>query len=153
MTTCFFIGHRDAPLSLQESLDKVVLHLIEQCNVTSFIVGYHGNFDRMATSAVSRAKHLYPEINALRLLAFHPSEQSIQIPASFDGTYYPIELSGTPRRFAIKKANQIVMKNCDYLVAYVCHDGGNSAELIRQASRLSQSGKLTAINLYENPSF
>lgn len=150
MSTCFFIGHRDAPLSLQQKLDDVVLDLTENCGVAEFIVGYHGNFDQMATNAIRKAKRLHPEICALRLIPYHPSERDIPIPASFDGTYYPIELTRTPRRFAIKEANMVVLNHCDYLITYVCRNGGNAACLLRKAEK---KGTLKIINLSERDVF
>ena len=55
MYSCFFIGHRDAPSTLQQKLDETVDYLWRRCGVTEFIVGHHGNFDSMAASAVETA--------------------------------------------------------------------------------------------------
>lgn len=35
MNTCFFIGHRDAPSSIQEQLNEIVLYLAKLCDVTT----------------------------------------------------------------------------------------------------------------------
>lgn len=150
MYTCFLFGHRDAPLALQEQLNETVDYLIRKCHATEFFVGYHGNFDHMATHAIQKAKATRPEIYAYRLIAYHPAEQNIPIPDYFDGTFYPLELVNVPRRFAIQKANQIILDKSDFVVTYVCRDGGNAAALLRKAKRMEKKGWVKTINLYED---
>lgn len=147
MYTCFFIGHRDAPSSVQIRLNAVVEKLVCRFDVSEFIVGYHGEFDRMATTAVQEAKKKHPELYAYRLLPYHPTECQLPIPEFFDDLYYPDGLETVPRRFSIKRANRAVLDESHYLVAYVSRDGGNAAELLRYARRLEKKGFLKIINL------
>lgn len=149
MKTCFFIGHRDAPPILQERLEAAVEYLVRSCGVREFVVGYHGAFDRMATASVQRIKMNCPEICAYRLLPYFPGEHSVMVPEQFDGTYYPEGMEMVPRRFAIEKANQKMLAASDYLLAYVCRDGGNAAKLLRRAKSLEKRGGLRIINLAE----
>ena len=54
--SCFFIGHSDAPDSLGTKLDDAIEMHITVFGVNSFVVGNYGHFDRMAQSALARAK-------------------------------------------------------------------------------------------------
>lgn len=153
MKTCFFIGHRDAPLALQKQLDEVVEKLASTNNVTHFIVGHRGSFDHMATSAIQKAKKYHPELCALRLIAYHPSERPAIIPELFDNIYFPLALAKCPRRFAIEKANQFVLSESDVLVCFVSRSGGNSAELLRKAVRMEKAGQIQIINLANSALF
>lgn len=137
MKTCFFIGHHDAPEHIQEEINAVVEKLAEEHGVDEFVVGYHGSFDRMATVAVQKLKKNNREVKAYRLLAYHPEERDVLVPQYFDGTLYPPDMEIIPRRFAIVRANRYMAEHCDYLVAYVRHEGGNAAKILTCARRKS----------------
>lgn len=149
MRTCFFIGHRDAPESIQIRLTETVEALVRGHSIAECIVGYHGEFDRMATVAIQEAKKNHPELFAYRLLPYHPTECQLPVPELFDDTYYPMGLETVPRRYAIKRANRAVLEESDYLVCYVCRAGGNAAELLRHAKRMEKKGWIKIINLAE----
>lgn len=153
MKTCFFIGHHDAPCTLQPRLDRVVEELVQFEGVTSFLVGHRGSFDEMATGAVQRAILRRPEIEAYRLIAYHPSEQPALIPDLFTGTYYPDGMENVPRRFAIPKANRIALNESDILVAYVKRDGSAIGKLFATAKRLEKKGCLKIIDLTQDQTF
>ena len=63
MKSCFFIGHREADEWLLPRLKLVIDRLIREENVRYFYVGGYGGFDRIAATAVKRAKQKYPDIN------------------------------------------------------------------------------------------
>ena len=70
MSTCFFIGHRDAPDSILPSLSAAIETRIVEDGVDQFVVGNYGRFDLLAAQAVR---------------AYHPAERSFT-PAGFDGS-------------------------------------------------------------------
>ena len=70
-----------------------------------------------------------------RAPAYHPAERPVEIPYGFDGTYYPEGLENIPRRFAIVKANKIMVDSVDWLVAYVRHGASNSHKILEYAQR------------------
>lgn len=146
MYTCFFIGHRDAPSVLQEKLDEAVEYLGRMCGVTQFVVGHHGNFDAMAVSAVNKAKLRHPEIDAYLLLETYTPHSNIYLPDNFDHFYLPEGIELVPPCYAIEKANRMMLKECHYLVAYITHEGGNAAKILRSAKRQVKDG-LHIINL------
>lgn len=150
MYTCFFIGHRDAPSSIQEKLNETVERLVKECWVTDFVVGRYGNFDRMAVSAVQRVICMYPrkEVTAELLDPYIYDTQSRPfLPNHFDSYYYPEGLEAVPKRYCIEKANQLVLDESDYLICYVTRDGGNAAKLFRRAKRLEKKKYIKVLNL------
>ena len=69
-----FTGHRQAPYSLIEPLDRIVRTLIEQ-GFTTFHSGMALGFDMMAAEAVLRAKQTHPEVRLIAVLPF-PEQDS-----------------------------------------------------------------------------
>lgn len=102
--SCFLFGHADTPQSILPLLEQAIEREV-YLGVTVFYVGYHGNFDRMAATALRAVKHRHPGITIMLLLAYHPAERAVEIPIGFDGTFYP-PLEGIPRRYALIRANQ-----------------------------------------------
>lgn len=104
-------------------------------NVTEFIVGNYGGFDRMAAKAVIAAKERYPQITLSMLTPYHPAERPIELPRGFDNTFYPPGMENVPHRFAIVRANRYMVDHVDYLIAYVWHPASKSRELLEYAQK------------------
>jgi len=135
MKSCFFIGHREADESMIPMLMNIIMRLIVNEQVSYFYVGNYGGFDHIAASAIKQLKKQYPEITLMLVLPYHPGERSIEPPSGFDGTYYPEGLEKVPRRFAIVRANEIMAKQSDWLVAYVRHGASNSRKIFEYAKK------------------
>lgn len=133
--SCFFIGHREADERLLSELTAIIERLITEEQVAYFYVGGYGGFDRVAASAVKQAKHYHPEVTLMMVLPYHPAERPVEIPYGFDGTYYPEGVEAVPRRFAIVKANEIMVDTSDWLIAYVEHGASNSRKILEYARR------------------
>ena len=143
--SCFLFGHADTPQSVLPILEQAIENEVAN-GISSFYVGYHGNFDRLAASALRSVKHRHSDILLMLVLAYHPAEQAIEAPQGFDGTYYP-PLVGVPRRYAIVRANQYMVKTADSLICYVRHHG-NTRKLLEYA-RKSTTGANNIINIAE----
>ena len=148
--SCFFIGHREADERLFPRLELVLDRLISEEKVRYFYVGGYGGFDRIAATAVKRAKQKYPDITLMHVLPYHPAECPTEAPDGFDGTYYPEGLENTPRRYAIVRANQIMVNTCDWLVCYVRHGVSNSRNLLEHAQRREAKGLMQIVNIGES---
>ena len=148
MATCFFIGHHDAPASVRPLLDESVERHISEYGVTSFTVGRYGNFDRMASEAVKAAKKRHRWVTLSLLLPYHPYDQPIETPDGYDSTFYPPGMETVPKRVAIVRANQYMIQNTDYLIAYN-RGHGNTDSLVDFARRLMQKGRIHIENLAE----
>ena len=74
MTVTFF-GHGDAPESLGEALYQTLLELVCKEGASNFLVGTHGNFDRLALLSLKRLKKQYSHIRHTVVLAYMPQEK------------------------------------------------------------------------------
>ena len=148
--SCFFMGHREADERLLPRLELTIDRLIAEENVRYFYAGGYGGFDRIAATAVKRAKQKYPDITLMLVLPYHPAERPIDTSNGFDGTYYPDGLENTPRRYAIVRANKIMVDTCDWLVCYVRHGASNSRNLLEYAERRAHKRLIQINNIYES---
>lgn len=147
---CFFTGHKNTSDEIFPLLVEAVERHIVEYGVTDFYVGHYGHFDYMAGQAVIQAKEKYPHVKLTLLLPYHPFDQPIPTPKGFDGTYYPNGMETVPKRFAIVKANQFMLKECTHLIAYVWNTFGGSGKLLEYAERFEKKGQLCIENLAKN---
>ena len=148
MKSCFFIGHREADERLLPVLRETILQLITEEDVTDFYVGGYGGFDRLAGLAVKQIKEQHPQISLRLLIPYHPAERPIDPPDGYDGTYYPEGMEKVPKRYAIVRANKLMIDFSDWLIAYVSHGASNSRMLLEYAQRIAKKGSIRVINLY-----
>ena len=148
--SCFFIGHREADEWLLSRLERIVEQLITEENIRYFYVGGYGGFDRIAATAVKKAKQQHPNITLMLVLPYHPADRPVETPNGFDGTYYPDGLEKVPKRYAIVRANRHMVETCDWLVCYVKHGASNSRNLLEYAQRYTGTGLLRIKNIYES---
>lgn len=140
MKRCFFIGDRDTPESLLPALRQVVEQHITQYEVTEFVVGRYGNFDRLAAHTVAESKQTHPHLTLTLLLPYHPAQHTRPVPPHFDGTVYPFDGERIPYRLAIVCANRRMVEQCDYLIAHIGNSTGNSRNLVDYARKQEQRG-------------
>lgn len=149
MKSCFFIGHRDADEQVLSTITEITEALIQREQVGDFYVGNHGKFDRIAAEAVIQLKKQYPHIRLFQVLAYHPADRPITLQNGCDSTYYPDGMEYVPRRYAIARANRIMIEKADYLIAYVWHTASNASKLLAYARRQEQKGNIHVINAAE----
>lgn len=147
MNTCFFIGHREASEELFPVLTEVVERHIIEYNVTDFVVGQYGNFDKLAAKAVRVVKKRHPTVTLTLLLPYHPYDRPIPVPKGFDRTYYPPGMETVPKRAAIVRANRYMVDNSTHLIAYVWHPGSNARNLLEYAQTKSRNRMIRIENL------
>ena len=124
MTITFF-GHKNTTVEIKPLIRKIIIDLIEKNNATCFYVGNHGNFDSMVTQVLKELSTIYPDITYFTVLAYLPTKQQIYY-QSDDNTFFPEGFENVPRRFAICKRNEWMVKNSDAVVTYVDHDFGGA---------------------------
>ena len=149
MKSCFFIGHREADERLLPMLRETILQLITEEDVTDFNVGGYGGFDRLAGFAVKQIKEQHPQISLRLLIPYHPAERPIDPPDGYDGTYYPEGMEKVPKRYAIVRANKLMIDASDWLIAYICHGASNSAKLLEYGLLRQKQQRLNVLNLTE----
>lgn len=149
MKTCFFIGHRDAPESIYDRLLISVERHIVEYGVTDFVVGQYGSFDRLSTRALIQVKQRHPEVKLTLLLAYYYPLKPFELPQDYDGSLYPEGMERVPRRAAIIRANQYMIRHSDYLIAYDSGKIGNTRKLMNYAQRREDKGLICVENLYD----
>lgn len=133
MSTCFFIGHRDAPDSLFPKLSAEVERHISEYGVTDFVAGGYGRFDALAVRSVREAKKRHPEVTLTLLLAYYPCDRTILLPEGVDSIFYPPGLEFVPRRAAIVQANRYMVEHSQYLIAYAWQTASNAGNIVKYA--------------------
>ena len=149
LSTCFFIGHRDAPESLRPLLSEAVERHITQYGVSEYIVGHYGRFDAMAAQAVREAKRRHPEVTLTLLIPYYPFRWLPQLAKNYDATFYPPGLETVPKPFAIVRANEYVIQTCDYLICYDRGQIGKTRDYVALARKREQKGLIRIENLAE----
>ncbi len=149
MSSCFFIGHRDAPERLFPEVRAAVEGLIVGAGVTDFYVGSRGSFDRLAARAVLNLMEAHPPIRLYQVLAYLPAKGTGDAPPGFTGTVYPEGLESVPRRYAILRANRAMVDGCDFLIAYAPYETGNARRVLDYARRRQGKGLIQIIKLKE----
>lgn len=132
--SCFLFGHSDTSQSIYPYLEQAIENEVNK-GVSVFYVGYHGNFDHMAAKALRAIKRRHSGITLMLLLSYHPAEKSIETPSDFDGTFYP-PMEGIPRKYALIRSNQYMVKVSDSLICFVKHPG-NARSLLEYAKKAS----------------
>jgi len=145
--TCFFIGHRDAPESIIPILSAEVERHITEYGVSTFVAGKYGRFDFLAARTVIAAKAKHPNVTLTLLLPYHPAERPVDIPTGFNETIYPSGMEKVPRRYAIVEANKAMIRQSDYLIAYVTHPASNASKFLAYAEQLELTGQIKTINI------
>ena len=147
MNICFFIGHREAGDELLPALTAEVERHITEYDVTSFMVGRYGNFDKLAARAVIDTKKRHPEVTLTLLLPYHPFDRPTPTPKGFDGIFYPPDMETVPKRVAIVRANRYMIENSTHLIAYAWHPASNAREILEAALRRQERGMMQVTNL------
>ncbi len=129
MRSCTFFGHRDCPEAIRTKLQKVLIDLITNHNITMFYVGHQGQFDALVRSTLRQLKNTYPQIEYAVVLAYMPKDTS----GDYTDTMLPEGIEAVHSRYAISWRNNWMLKNADYVVTYITHTWGGAAQYARKA--------------------
>ena len=113
------------------------------------MVGHYGKFDRMAASAVREVKKRRPEARLILLLPYFPDPRADELAHEFDGSYYPPGQEAIPKRYAIIKANEHMIKDSNYLICYNKGYVGKTRDYVELALRREKRGLIRVENLAE----
>ena len=133
MSACTFFGHRDCPASIKPRLRETVIDLIENYSVDMFYVGRQGTFDAMARSLLRELVLKYPHVNYAVVLERMPTKRDELDDLS--DTMLPEGIEAVHPRFAISWRNKWMLKQSDYVVAYVTHSWGGAAQFVEMAKK------------------
>lgn len=148
MKSCFMFGHADCPDNIIPRIEAAIEDQYINNGITVFYVGNRGRFDSIAAVACKLVKQRHPEIRLYLLLTYHPGERAVDLIDGFDNSYYP-PLEGTPRQYAIVKANRYMVDTADSIICYVKHIG-NTRNLLEYAQRRQKKDGINIENVAEN---
>ena len=139
MSACTFIGHSSCDEAVSGKLYRAIEELITNHNATTFYVGTHGRFDRLAREALFKLEKIYP-IEVLVVLSRINSVPSNCEKATL---IFPEEIEKAPYKYSIIKRNQYMIKNSQFMVCCINHTFTNTYSFVKYA----KSKKLNIINL------
>ena len=145
--TCFSISHSTAGEDLIPRLEEEIEKHITTFGVTHFFVGYHGSFDRMAQRALVKAKKAHPQVFAQVVLPYHPEPHKEYALDGLDGTCYPDGQEKAPYRLAIPVLNREMIRQADYLIAFVSYISAGAYKAMEYAQARERRGLLHITNL------
>lgn len=85
----------------------------------------------------------------LQLIAYHPTENSAEVPVGFDTSFYPMGMEKVPKHLAIVAANHKMVDMADSIVCAVRYVG-NCWSLLDYARTREAKGKVIIDNIYGN---
>ena len=135
MSVCTFFGHRDCPSDIRPKLRELLIDLIENRSVTMFYVGRNGAFDRLVRSVLRELSEDYPHIRYAVVLERFPDRRD----GDDSDTILPEGIEEAPRRFAVDRRNQWMLRQSDVVVCYVTHSWGGAAKYAETAKRQKKS--------------
>lgn len=120
--TCTFFGNRDAS-GVCAILREILIDLIENRKVDPFLVGNNGRFDHMVIKELTVLQQRYAHIHWSVVLAYMPHQKNAMFP-----TIYPEGMEMVPRKYAIARRNEWMIKQADFVVAYTRYTTGGAAK-------------------------
>ena len=127
-----FCGHKEVADrdAVERWLCSVCRDMIGQ-GADEFYLGGYGGFDHLCAAVLRELKKDYPHI---RLILVLPYLNSSMITEGYDETVYP-PLESVPKRFAISRRNEWMVRECDVVIAYVTHGWGGAVKTLEYAQR------------------
>ena len=128
-----FCGHRDFDYNPQimKNLHTEIERLILQ-GADTFYLGGYGNFDNAAALIIKNLKRKYSHIKSVLIIPYinMPYDKSI-----YDYSLYP-PLEKVPKRLAISRRNEWLVKNCAVLICFVKRGFGGAAKTFEYGKKL-----------------
>lgn len=135
-----FLGHSDF-LAKSNDENKMLALLENLCkNVqTDFYLGGYGNFDRFALNCTKKFKEKHPQSRIIYITPYlninkDSYEKTTEI---YDEIIFP-EIETAPLKIAIIKRNQWIIKNSDFIVAYLERKWSEAATSVRYAYKIQK---------------
>ena len=132
---CTFFGHHDCPNTIMPKLKEVVVDLIEHHNVDTFYVGRQGMFDSIVRFVLRELTQLYPHIKYSVVLERVPEKKNEFDLNDYSDTMLPEGIENVHPRYAISWRNRWMIKQSEYVVAYVIRPWGGAASFMNMAVR------------------
>ncbi len=140
--TVSFFGHRDVYYSklLESLLDDIIFKLIQEHEFVAFLTGYDGEFDRIATSAVKRAKREYAQ-HRCDITWVMPYEKAdyIKNQQYYDDLFDYVEVCTDSKnaypKSAIQIRNKYIVDHSDFVIFFVEHTSGGAYQTLKYVKK------------------
>lgn len=145
--TCCFFGHRDISDPISDLVYEKICDLIENKNISTFIVGDYGHFDKICASMVRKAKKSYKHIRLILIRPYFSNELNTNreyYEDLYDDIIIPDELADVHYKSAIGKRNEWMIENSQYGIFFVKRQNGGAYNALKYAEKLNKK----YINLY-----
>lgn len=122
MKTCSIIGHREIKVSedLKEKVKEVVIHLIKEKDVCTFLFGSKSKFNSLCYDVITELKTIFPTIKRIFVRAEYPfiSNDYYNYLLQFyeDSFYYNDKVKTS--RFDYIKRNEYMIKHSNFCLFY-----------------------------------
>lgn len=137
MKACCGFGHRNVFENISSKLDNAVEEAIAQgCEI--FYTGAMGEFDSLFSSAVRKAKKVYPHIKLFCLKPYFTNDINTNreyYTSLYDDIIIPDELAGIYPKAAIKARNRWMIDNSDVILIYTIRNYGGAYDALKYAER------------------
>ena len=131
--TCCFFGHREVTHNIRDRLTAIIEKLVTEDGVTDFCVGHQGQFDNMVYSVLKELKAKYSQIRYTVVLAYMPDEHIKEVYG--EDTLFPDGLENVPKKFAISKRNDWMIRQSAFAICYVYKITGGAAKFREKANK------------------
>ena len=140
--TVSFFGHRDVYYSklLESRLDSIILKLIQEHEFVAFLTGYDGEFDRIVTSAVKRAKREYAQhrCDITWIMPYEKAEYAKNrqyYDDFFDYVEVCTESAEKHPKSAIQVRNKHIVDRSDFIVFWIERESGGAYRTMQYAKK------------------
>ena len=135
MKACCGFGHRNVFENIEDKLYTAVMNAVGQgCEI--FYTGAMGEFDSLFSSAVRKAKKVYPNIKLICVKPYFTNDINTDkdyYAALYDDIIIPDELADIHPKAAIKARNRWMIDNSDIVLIYTVRNYGGAYEAKRYA--------------------
>lgn len=138
---CSLFGHREIMEDkemIKQKVKDAMRRVILEKDITCFLLGRNGQFDRLCANCIKELKKEFPFIKAQLVYAYlNKKEDNYEekyIKEIFDGTIFP-PLESTPPKFAILKRNEWMAQNSDFIIFYVNYTWGGASKVLNYVKR------------------
>lgn len=139
---CIFFGHHDAPSEIKASIKRAIFLLYQKEHIQNYYVGNNGKFDYYVQCILKEMINDGIDI-CFNIVLSNLNETALS-GYQYD-TVFPEGLENTPKRFAIAKRNDWLIRNGSFLIAYVKNPFSNSKKWFEKALKRG----IQVINLAE----
>ena len=129
---CVLFGHKDASEKIKAKIKKYIIDILSENERVEFFVGNNGSFDSMAQSVL---EDLSIERTELNYLIYLSKVDEVALSGNQTKTVYPEGLHKVPKRFAISKRNDLLIKNADIALIYVNNRFSNTYKITEKLKK------------------